>query len=191
MQHEQHHHAAAPAQAANANANADAATPASAPHTERYAISGIAQWQQTLEKFLRTAEQQACPRIICCSPDFSGWPLSSAPLLDALQDWLRPQRQLILIANQFDTLIRQQPRFVAWRTRWDTVVQGRKVARQFTRETPSFALAGRQSIWLSNPDFFTGIYGNDPALALQVGEQAQEWLENRSSIGFASRTLGL
>ena len=67
MQHEQHHRAAAPAQAANANA--DAATPASAPHTERYAISGIAQWQQTLEKFLRTAEQQACPRIICCSQD--------------------------------------------------------------------------------------------------------------------------
>ncbi|RMX16010.1 hypothetical protein EBQ34_05435 [Vandammella animalimorsus] len=186
MPHDQHPHAAAPAHAANADASQ-----AGIPHTERYAISGIAQWQQTLEKLLRTAEQQACPRIVCCSPDFSGWPLSSAPLLDALQDWLRPQRQLILIANQFDTLIRQQPRFVAWRTRWDTVVQGRKVARQFTRETPSFALAGRQSIWLSNPDFFTGIYGNDPALAQQVGEQAQEWLENRSSIGFASRTLGL
>ena len=106
-----------------------------------------------------------CPRIICCSAGFSGWPLSSAPLLGALQDWLRPQRQLIVIANQFDTLIHQQPCFVAWRTRWDTVVQGRKVAHQFTRETPSFALAGTQSICLSNPDFFTGIYGNDPALA--------------------------
>lgn len=157
----------------------------------RHSITGIAQWRETLLQCLAAAQEQACIRVVLCDPSFAQWPLSETDILEALQAWLHPQRQLVLVANEFDTIVRRHPRFVAWRQRWDVLVPGRKVIRQFAGETPSFVLAGTQAVWLTRPEFFTGVYGNDPLLVQQVAEQAGEWLESRSVNGFAANTLGL
>lgn len=168
-------------------------TPPEAPPApeQRHTITGIAQWRETLLGSLAAAQQQACPRIVWCDPSFARWPLSDTEVLDALRAWLHPQQQLLLIANEFDTLVRAHPRFVAWRQRWDHLVLGRKVVRQFAGDTPSFILAGTQAAWLTRPEFFTGVYGADPVLVQQVSEQASEWLDSRTVNGFSSQPLGL
>lgn len=165
--------------------------PPAATADHRHAIHGLAQWHHTLLAMLAHAEETACPRIVLCSPQFIHWPLSDTQVMAAMQTWLRPQRRLVLVANTFDPLLRTQPRFVAWRNQWDSIVLGRVVIRQFRSETPSFALAGSQAAWLANPDLFAGSHGSDPALVQQVAEQADEWIDNRSVNGFAARTLGL
>lgn len=165
--------------------------PDTAPAPQRHTITGIAQWHATLLQCLHTAQAQGSTRIVLCDPSLATWPLSDGVLLQALQAWLHPPRQLVLIANEFDSLARHHPRFVAWRQRMDTQVQGRKVVRQFAAETPSFVLTGHHAVWLARPEFFTGVFGDEPALVQQVREQADEWLTNRSVNAFASHTLGL
>lgn len=89
--------------------------PASPPDSLR----SRADFEGALNWSVRHATTARVRRMSWLDVDFSGWPLDSQPLLDALTDWLRlPQRRLVLIAADYASLQRERPRFVAWRRTW-------------------------------------------------------------------------
>ena len=55
--------------------------------------------------------------------DFADWPLDEPALLQALTDWVRlPQRQLVLLAANYDDMRRRRARFTAWYRLWSHAV---------------------------------------------------------------------
>ncbi|RMX07687.1 hypothetical protein D8I35_00655 [Corticibacter populi] len=154
-------------------------------------LAGPAQWQAALLACIGAAAAAPESPLVFCSPRFADWPLSQTPVLQALQHWAGRNRRLVLIANEFDTLVRQQPRFLAWRQQWDAIITGRKVMRSFQNDTPSFAWCPAYSVWLTNAERLRGIAGTDAAWRSQLAELVDEWRERRSVNGFAASTLGL
>ena len=139
---------------------------------------------------LQRAATEGWPEIILSDASFEGWPLGETSTIHALQAWAKPGRRLVMLAGRFDLLIRQQPRFVAWRKAWSHLVDGRLC--------PPSALAGLPSaIWsrhwfLSRTDLEAciGQFGVDRVRLLALHEALQSKL-NVSAAGFAPTTLGL
>jgi hypothetical protein len=58
-------------------------------------------------------------QIVCVADSFDEWPLDDAAVLDALTPWLRlPQRRLVLLGRDFESIRGAHPRFMAWRKDW-------------------------------------------------------------------------
>ena len=102
------------------------------------ALMGRFSDQEAFARLVRQAVGRAAaegwPEIILSDVSFEAWPLGEASTVHALQVWAKPGRKLVMLAGRFDLLIRQQPRFVAWRKVWSHLVDGRLC--------PSSALAG-------------------------------------------------
>lgn len=65
-------------------------------------------------------------RLLFVSPAFEGWPLDDPSLLEALTGFLRrPGRRLVLLAEHFERMERQCPRFTQWRPTWSHAVEAR------------------------------------------------------------------
>ena len=61
----------------------------------------------------------ATRRMVWVDADFAEWPLNEPALLQALTNWVRlPQRQLVLLAADYDDLRRRHARFTAWVRLW-------------------------------------------------------------------------
>lgn len=58
-------------------------------------------------------------QIVWVADDFVEWPLDDAAVLDALTPWLRlPQRKLVMLGRDFESIRSSHPRFMAWRQDW-------------------------------------------------------------------------
>lgn len=89
------------------------------PHTAGPLVDSRGSYQAALRWGFAQALAGEARRICCVDEDFADWPWSDADLLRSLVPWLRlPQRRLVLVARQFDTVRRLHPRFVAWRADW-------------------------------------------------------------------------
>ena len=73
---------------------------------------------------VQTAVERGARRLWFTDPDFADWPLDDPALLNALTAWLRlPQRRLVLLAESYDEVVREKPRFVAWRRPWAHAIE--------------------------------------------------------------------
>ena len=83
------------------------------------AVDSLASYHAALHWGVAQASARSARTLWCVDEDFADWPWNQPELLQALVPWLRlPQRRLVLVARQFDTLQRRHPRFVAWRADW-------------------------------------------------------------------------
>lgn len=88
-------------------------------------IDSRAEFVAALRWGLDAAFSAAARRVVCCSSDFSAWPLDDPTLLSSLTAWLRlPQRRLLLVSADFDAMPHQHPRFSDWRRDWVHGVEG-------------------------------------------------------------------
>lgn len=73
---------------------------------------------------MRAAAERGARRLWFVDPNFADWPLDDPALLKLLTAWLRlPGRQLVLLAETFDEVVRFKPRFVSWRRPWAHAIQ--------------------------------------------------------------------
>lgn len=87
------------------------------------------------------ATQGRARRIVCVAPGFADWPLDEPALIERLSAWMRlPQRRLVLLARDFDAVVRRHPRFVAWRVTWAHAIDARAPASDDTTVLPSLLL---------------------------------------------------
>lgn len=156
------------------------------------AIDGRADFQAALFWGLATAMAQDARRIVCVDPSFADWPLDEPTLLQGLTDWLpRPQRQLVLLASQYDDFQRGFPRFCAWRANWAHAVQAWQAPEELAQDLPTVLVSDAAlCVRLIDAPHWRGRAELD-------GRQARLWRDEldvvlqRSEQALAVRTLGL
>lgn len=154
-------------------------------------IDTRAAWNEAVVWALQAALARSARRILLVDPDFAHWPLGEPAVLALLQAFVRmPQRQLLLMASNFDEVPRKHPRFVAWRRDW---------AHAVSAWTPPEGAAALPGLLLDDgPVLLQRLSlqplraraALDPAEARRWREQTDAFLQ-QSSPAFPAHTLGL
>lgn len=155
-------------------------------------IDSRSSWVAALRWGFDTALAQGARCIVAVDEVFADWPLDDPALLQALTAWLRlPQRRLVLMARDFDTLPRRYPRFEAWRSPWAHAIEGWKVPEELARELPTVLVSDAAvSVQLMDAQHWRGRAALDARRARQFREDFDAVLQ-QSERALAVRTLGL
>ena len=153
--------------------------------------SGRAQFQELVRSALAQAAQQGWREIMLSDADFADWPLGERAVHNSLQAWARTGRRLTLLAHNYDEIVRRHARFVGWRGQWDHIIVCRRVAANGSQNMPSALWSPHWVMQRLDRQRCIGICGTQPEQRLQLQENLRDWLNNRSSPGFAASTLGL
>lgn len=131
-------------------------------------------------------------RIVCCDTDFADWPLDDPAILQGLTAWLRlPLRRLVLLAEDFDGLVRRQPRFCAWRRDWMHAVEAWQPALDPRPALPTVLCSDSDvHVQLIDRQHWRGHAAIDVRLARQRLDALDAVLQH-STPALASRPLGL
>jgi hypothetical protein len=131
-------------------------------------------------------------RIVCVDADFADWPLDDLVLYSPLTAWLRmPQRRLVLLAAQFDTLPRRHPRFVAWRKLWSHAIEAWLPPEEMAAALPTLLVDDAAvSVHLRDAVHWRGRAEFDRRSARSWQDQIDAVLQ-RSEPAFAANPLGL
>lgn len=138
------------------------------------------------------AAARGARRIVCVDRNFAIWPLDDPALLDKLTAWLkRPQRQLVLLASNYDEVPRRSPRFTAWRRNWAHAVSAWLAPAELDTELPTLLLDdGPLMVRLIDAVHWRGRATLDAQAALPYRDEIDAVLQ-RSEPGFAATQLGL
>jgi len=141
---------------------------------------------------LELALAQRARRMLWVDIDFASWPLDDAALLQRLVDWLRlPQRQLLLLATDYEDLRRRHARFTALYGLWSHAVTARAPAQDEAASLPSLMLAqGTAAVHLMDEEHWRGWISTDP-VTLRRWQERVDALLQRSEAAFPVTTLGL
>jgi len=155
-------------------------------------IDTRAAWQAAVAWGLGTAVARGARRITCVDPGFEHWPLDDPALLQGLTAWLRlPQRRLVLLARNYDTVPRRFPRFTAWRRDFTHAVEAWQAPQELSQDLPSVLVDdGAVSLQLIDDVHWRGRAAVDPRAATLWRERIDVVLQ-RSAPGFDASTLGL
>lgn len=153
-------------------------------------FSGRTAFAQRLRDALAAAADHGWNQLWVCDPTFEDWPLNERTVIDALHVWARNGRSFTIVAAQYDSIVRQQPRFVTWRRTWGHIIDARICRQVDPASFPSVLWTPGWVLQRLDPVRSNGICGAEPERIVQVRELLQE-LWQVSSPGFPSTTLGL
>jgi hypothetical protein len=162
--------------------------PIALPPTGRF--EGVEEFRRFVREALAAAADQGWRELILCDGSFAEWPLGERAVAQALNDWSRSGRKCILLARNWDAIVRMHPRFVTWRTTWSHIIDARACPSADPLELPSAIWTPTWVMERRDIERSRGIAGIEPDRRLTLRENIAEWL-GRSSPSFPSRTLGL
>lgn len=144
---------------------------------------------------LRTGFQQAaalgCRELWLCDVDFADWPLGERDVIASLNAWAGAQRQLTVLAQNFDAVVRGHARWVEWRRHWSHRVRCYSNLELEAAQLPTLLLAsGELRVQLQDPIHYRGSLSRDPADLLRCRETIDAVLQ-RSADAFPVTTIGL
>ncbi|MBN8508572.1 MAG: hypothetical protein J0L57_08175 [Burkholderiales bacterium] len=131
-------------------------------------------------------------RLRWVDADFADWPLDDEGLLQGLGRWLRlPQRELLLLGADFETVAQRRPRFMAWyRDRTHAVHAWTPLAAE-DRELPTLLLIdGAAALQVFDRRHWRARWGAGAAEVQPWGHQIDALLQ-RCAPALAATTLGL
>lgn len=140
---------------------------------------------------LARAAEEGWRELVCSDADFADWPLGERAVIDVLDRWARRGRRLTLLAGHYDAVVRLHPRLVQWRVRWDHLVTARKARVVNASDVSSVLWSPRWVLQRLDPARCNGVAGSEPDRLVLQREVLSEWLERKSSPGFAASVLGL
>jgi hypothetical protein len=153
-------------------------------------FQGQVAFAQTIRNAVSTAAVESWSEMVWSDPNFEDWPLRERSVIESLQGWAGKGRKLVLLAHNFDSVVRLHPRFVSWRVQWDHIIDCRTCRNRDATEVPS-ALWGpswvMRRLVLSSSNGYAGF---ESSRRLSVREDLDECLR-QSSPGFPASTLGL
>jgi hypothetical protein len=155
-------------------------------------FEGPAEFGDVLHGLLAHAESCGATRLAWCDPDFSGWPLGEAAWVERLTHWARAgQRELVMVASNWDAVPRLHPRFVAWRRDFAHVVQCLLPDESHTTVLPTLWIdAEGQVLRVFDAEHVRGRAGIDRTDRQHATEEFDA-IAQRATPGFAAVTLGL
>lgn len=153
-------------------------------------FAGREAFTQLVRDALACAAQQGWREIIFSDAAFEQWPLHERLVVDSLHAWSKSGRRFVMLASRYDAVLRNQPRFVAWRKAWGHIIECRVCRNVDPGDIPSViwgpVWAMRRLDLLHN----TGTCGSEPERRVQIREALDELILN-STPGFPASTLGL
>lgn len=153
-------------------------------------FSGPREFADLIRAALATAAGQGWREIILSDPDFADWPLGERAVAQSLNDWSRTGRQIILLARNYDEVMRRHARFVTWRRTWAHIIECRGNSTVAAESFPSALWSPSWVFHRLDVEHCTGIAGAEAARRVRLKELLEECLL-RSSPAFPATTLGL
>jgi len=156
------------------------------------AITTRSDFVAAVHEALDLALARRARRLLWADADFADWPLDDAALLQRLLDWLRlPQRQLLLLATDYEDLRRRCSRFTALYGLWSHAIAARAPAEDEAAQLPCLLLAERTvAVHLMDKAHWRGWIGTEAA-TLRLWQERTDALLQRSEAAFPVTTLGL
>jgi hypothetical protein len=156
------------------------------------AIDSRGGFAAAVHEALDRALAQRARRMLWIDSDFAEWPLDDPALLQRLTDWLRlPQRQLVLLASDYELLRQRRARFVAHYRLWSHVIAAFAPAEDDEHQLPCLLLVDRTVlVQLLDKVHWRGWISAEPA-SLRLAREQTDALLQRSESAFAVTTLGL
>ena len=147
-------------------------------------------FQQLVRDTFSVAATEGWKEIIMADADFDDWPLRERAVVESLNAWSKSSRRLTMLAVRYDSLIRDQPRFVTWRKTWGHIIECRQCRNADPLDFPS-AIWSRDWV-MQRLDLVrcTGVSGVQPDRRINMREMLDEKIKG-SSPGFPASTLGL
>lgn len=153
-------------------------------------FSGRTEFQQLVRDALSCAAREGWPEIILSDATFGDWPLHERAVVESLQAWSASGRRMLILATQYDEVIRRHARFVAWRKTWGHLIDCRICRVAVPADFPSALWSRTWSMHRVNTLRSIGVcgYGRDNGVNIRaiLDEKNLE-----SAPGFPSSTLGL
>jgi hypothetical protein len=154
-------------------------------------LSSRQDFQQALRQALHEVAMAGIRELFISDPDFSLWPLGEVAVVQSLTDWAMSHRQLTMLAQNYDDLVKRHPRFVVWRRQWTHVVHCRASENAEVAEVPSVLIApGLVTLRAWDARHFRARVSNKPEDELQAREEIGALLQ-RSVDSFPASVLGL
>ncbi len=153
-------------------------------------FEGRTQFQQLVRDALACAASEGWREVILSDADFADWPLGERAVAESLQAWGAAGRSVILLAKQYDEVVRRHARFVEWRRQWSHIVEARRCATADALEIPSAIWSPGWVMQRLEIEHCRGYAGHEPQRRLLLRELLQEWLA-KSTVSFPASTLGL
>jgi hypothetical protein len=155
-------------------------------------IQTHAEFRAAVLATVQAAMDRSARSMLWVDPDFTRWPLDDPGLIRALTGWLRqPQRQLRLLASDYEALARRHARFSQWRTPWVHAMDARSPDDLPPADLPTLILDDGPTVlilWERDPP--KGRAGVDAVAARAARDQIDaRW--QRAAPAWPSRPLGL
>lgn len=153
-------------------------------------FSGREAFEQLVRDALAQAAVEGWHEIILSDATFADWPLRERSVVESLQAWSKAGRQLIMLANSYNEVIRGQARFVSWRQMWGHIIDCRVCRNVAPADFPSAIWSQAWFMQRLDAQRSSGVCGDDRERGGQLREVLKERIRN-SSPGFPASTLGL
>jgi hypothetical protein len=153
-------------------------------------FAGRVEFSNLIRHAFTVAAEQGWRNIILCDPTFEDWPLGERSVAEALNRWSKSGRQLTMLAQSYDEVIRRHARFVTWRRTWSHVVECRGLSSAGIGDLPSALWSPEWVFERLDLAHSTGIAGAEARRRVGLKERLNEKLL-RSTPAFAATTLGI
>jgi hypothetical protein len=154
------------------------------------AFSGITDFTQIVRDVLRSVAQEGWSEMIWSDATYEDWPLREKAVVDSLNAWAQRGRKLTVLAHHFGAMDRLHPRFVAWRVRWDHIIECRVCKGVDTSDMPSAIWTPAWAMRRLDKERCTGVGWAEPAERRLLREELDERMR-QSEPGFPASVLGL
>ena len=153
-------------------------------------FDGREAFQALIRKAMTAAAQEGWKHLILCDASFEDWPLRERTVVESLQAWAKTGRQLTVLATRYDSVMRDQARFVTWRRTWGHIIEARQCKGDDPLDFPSAIWSPGWVMQRLDLARSTGVCGSEPERRVRLRELLNERLRG-SSPGFPSSILGL
>lgn len=141
---------------------------------------------------VREATARQTRHLLWVDPDFADWPLDDPALLDALTPWVhRPQRRLVMLAQDWSSMRSRHARFCAWRQPYSHAIDPRTPDPNEAPALPTLVLDdSRICVRLNDRVHWRGRCSLDAA-EVRLLYSEFDALAQRSTPDFAVNQIGL
>lgn len=153
-------------------------------------FSGRVEFQELVRKALAQAALDGWREIIISDATFFDWPLGERAVAESLQAWAGSGRRFIMLAKNYDEVVRRHARFVTWRRTWAHTIECWRCSSADPLELPSAIWSPAWALRRLDLERSTGVCGGEADRRVLLRESLDEWLR-KSSPGFPASTLGL
>lgn len=153
-------------------------------------FSGPTEFSELIRQSLARAADEGWSSMVWSDADFADWPLGESAVIESLHAWAKGGRQLVLLANNYDGVLRHKPRFVRWRRTWDHIIACRVCKSIDASELPSALWSPHWAMRRLDLVRSTGVAGLEPQRRVLLKEALDE-CQRQSAPGFSATTLGL